>query len=107
MGPVGNTLGSALGNMAGNYIGKKYLGDDYKGQSAIIGSTLGGIVGNALLPFKNGGKVPGKKGKPIIILAHGQEWVLPTDIKPTKEQRRSLIEKRKKQKREKKVELFV
>ena len=101
MGPIG----TAIGHMAGTYIGKKYLGDDYKTQTALIGSTLGGL-GGALLPFKNGGKIPGKKGKPKIILAHSGEWVLPTDIKPTKEQR-SLIEKRKKQKREKKVELFV
>ena len=97
MGPIG----TALGHMAGTYIGKKYLDDDYKTQTALIGSTLG-----SLLPFKNGGLIPGKKGKPKIILAHSGEFILPTDIKPTKEQR-SLIEKRKKQKREKKVELFV
>jgi hypothetical protein len=104
MGPIGATLGTALGNIAGTYIGKK-LGDDYKGQTALIGSSLGGLAGS-LLPFKNGGKIPGKKGKPIIILAHGQEWVLPNGVSPTKEQISS-IEKRKKQKREKKVELFV
>jgi len=103
MGPIGATLGKSLGDMAGTYIGKKYLGDDYKSQTALIGSTLG-LAGGSLLPFKNGGKVPGKKGQPKIILAHGGEWVLP--FSPTKEQR-SLIEKRKKQKREKKVELFV
>lgn len=105
MGPVGATIGTALGNMAGTYIGKKFLGDDYKGQSAVIGSTLGGL-GGALLPFKNGGKVPGPRGKPKIILAHSGEFILPVDIPPTKEQR-SLIEKRKRKKREKKVELFV
>ena len=104
MGPIGATLGTALGNMAGTYIGKK-LGDDYKGQSAIIGSTLGGL-GGALLPFKNGGKIPGKKGKPKIILAHSGEFILPVDIPPSKEQK-SLIEKRKRKKREKKVEIFV
>jgi len=97
MGPIG----TAIGHMAGTYIGKKYFGDDYKTQTALIGSTLGG-----LLPFKNGGLVPGKKGIPKIILDHSGEFILPTEKKPTKEQR-SLIEKRKKQKREKKVELFV
>jgi len=105
MGPIGATLGKSLGDMAGTYIGKKYLGDDYKGQTALIGSSLGGLAGS-LLPFKNGGLVPGKKGKPKIILAHSGEWVLPNGISPTKEQR-SLIEKRKKQKREKKIELFI
>jgi hypothetical protein len=106
MGPIGATLGKSIGDMAGTYIAKKYLTDDYKGQTALIGSTLGSLAGAALLPFKNGGKIPGKKGKPIIILAHGQEWVLPNGVSPTKEQISS-IEKRKKQKREKKVELFV
>ena len=104
MGPIGATLGTSLGHMAGTYIGKK-LGDDYKGQAAIIGSTLGGL-GGALLPFKNGGKVPGPRGKPKVILAHAGEWVLPVDVPPTKEQR-SLIEKRKRKKREKKIQLFV
>ena len=105
MGPIGATLGKSIGDMAGTYIGKKYLGDDYKGQTALIGSSLGGLAGS-LLPFKNGGKIPGKKNSPKIILAHSGEFILPTDISPTKHQR-SLIEKRKKQKREKKVELFV
>jgi hypothetical protein len=104
MGPIGATLGTSLGHMAGTYIGKK-LGDDYKGQAAIIGSALGGL-GGALLPFKNGGKIKGKKGKPTIILAHAGEWVLPVDVPPTKEQR-SLIEKKRKLKKEKKVNLFV
>jgi len=105
MGVVGNTIGSAIGNMASRALAKKYLGNDYVDQSALIGSTLGGLAGG-LLPFKNGGKIPGKKGEALVIIGHGQEWVLPNGVNPTKKQI-SLIEKRKKQKREKKVELFV
>jgi hypothetical protein len=104
MGPIGATLGKSIGDMAGTYIGKK-LGDDYKGQTALIGSTLGGFAGS-LLPFKNGGLIPGKKGKPKIILAHSGEYILPNGVNPTKKQISS-IEKRKKTKKEKKVELFV
>jgi len=48
MGPIGATLGKSLGDMAGNYIGKKYLGDDYKGQTALIGSTLGRVGDRSL-----------------------------------------------------------
>ena len=105
MGPTSAILGSALGHMAGTYIGKK-LGDDYKGQTAVIGSTLGGLAGGLIPGFKNGGKVPGVKGKPKVILAHSGEWVLPINIPPTKEQK-SKIEKQKKIKKEHIKNYFV
>jgi hypothetical protein len=94
MGPVGNTLGSALGNMASRALAKKYLGNDYADQSAVIGGALGGL-GGALLPFKTGGKIPAQKNKPKVILAHGGGWVIPVEVKPTKSQRNQ-IEKIKK-----------
>ena len=53
MGPVGATIGAAGGSMAGRALAKKYLGNDYADQSAIIGGALGGL-GWALLPFKTG-----------------------------------------------------
>jgi hypothetical protein len=63
-----------------------------------IGSGMGGVLGKAagtyaleaapaLLAFKTGGRVPGKKGKSIKILAHGGEYVLPVNVKPTKAQK--------------------
>jgi len=106
MGPVGATVGGALGNMAGTYIGKKFLGDDYKGQSAVIGSALGGLAGGLIPGFKNGGKVLGQRGTPKIILAHGGEWVLPLSVPPTKNQQ-SAIEKKRKIKRDKIPDMFV
>ena len=48
----------------------------------------------ALAPFKTGGKVKGKKGMPVMIEAHGGEWVLPLNAKPTKKQK-SIIQKNK------------
>ena len=104
MGILGQTLGSSAGHMLGTYVGKR-LGDDYKGSAASIGSAVGGFAGG-LLPFKNGGKVPGPKGKPKVILAHSGEWVLPVSVPPTKEQK-SKIEKQKKIKKEKIPNMFV
>ena len=104
MGVLGQTLGSSAGHMLGTYIGKK-LGDDYKGSAASIGSAVGGFAGN-LLPFKNGGKVPGVRGKPKIILAHSGEFILPIGVPPTKHQQ-SAIEKKKKIKKEQIKNYFV
>jgi hypothetical protein len=105
MGPVGATIGTSLGHMAGTYLGKK-LGDDYKGQTAVIGATLGGLAGGLIPAFKNGGKIPGVKGKPKIILAHSGEFILPVGVPPTNRQQ-SAIEKKKKIKKEKIHNYFV
>jgi len=39
------------------------------------------------LAFKTGGRVPGKKGKAIKIVAHSGEYILPLNVKPTKAQK--------------------
>jgi len=75
---IGGGLGSALGGAAGSLIGEKNAG-------SAIGGALGRI-GGGLLPFKNGGKVPGKRGKPVKAMLHGGEVVLPVGVKPTKKQ---------------------
>ena len=72
-------IGNLLGQAAGHAVGKKF-------GNAKAGQTVGGTVGS-LLPFKKGGKVPGKKGAPKVILAHGGEYVLPVGVKPTKAQK--------------------
>lgn len=106
MGATGAVLGASLGHIAGTYIGKK-LGDDYKGQVANIGSTLGGLAGGLIPAFKNGGRVMGrKKGEPKLAIVHTGEYVLPVDVKPTKKQQ-SAIEKKKKVKKEKIPDMFV
>jgi hypothetical protein len=57
--------------------------------SAIGGSigALGGKIIGGMLPFKTGGKVQGKKGKPVKAILHGGEYVLPANAKPTKAQK--------------------
>ena len=47
---------------------------------------MAGGAGGGLLPFKKGGRVKGKRGKPVAIMAHAGEFVLPTSVKPTKTQ---------------------
>ena len=78
MGLIGGLLGQAGGAFIGNAVGGS------QGQQA--GQQIGGILGN-FLPFKKGGRVPGKKGKPVRALVHGGEYVLPAGVKPTKSQR--------------------
>jgi hypothetical protein len=72
--------GKILGNVAGGIGSKVFKLDGVNGGE--IGSQIGG-----LLPFKNGGAVGGPKGRPKKILAHGGEYVLPANAKPTKAQR--------------------
>ena len=78
----GSLLGKALGGLAGKKLGK-LLGNEDLGRN--IGEMAGG-AGGAMLPFKKGGRVKGKRGKAIPIMAHGGEYVLPTSVKPTKAQ---------------------
>jgi hypothetical protein len=76
MGIFGKILGTALGSIGSQLLPVK----------GINGGEVGGLLGG-LAPFKNGGAVKGKKGKAVPILAHGGEYVLPANAKPTKAQR--------------------
>ena len=78
----GANLGRLLGGEAGKYIGKM-AGNEDIGRS--IGEGFGGFAGG-LTGFKKGGRVKGVKGRPVPIMAHAGEYVLPTSIKPTKAQ---------------------
>jgi hypothetical protein len=73
-------FGAAIGNLLGT-LGSKIMPID-----GVDGGKLGSFMGN-LAPFKTGGKVPGKKGRPKVIMAHGGEYVLPANVKPTKAQK--------------------
>jgi len=58
----------------------------------VIGPALES-AGNSIrnfFGFKKGGRVPGKKGKALIAMIHGGEYVLPVGIKPTKAQRKKV-----------------
>jgi hypothetical protein len=49
-----------------------------------------------LPPFKKGGRISGKKGKPKAIVAHGGEYILPVGVKPTKAQKAEVAKRHKK-----------
>ena len=77
MGLIGGLLGQAGGALVGGKLGGS--------AGASAGQQIGGILGG-FLPFKKGGRVPGKKGKPVKAMVHGGEYVLPASVKPTKAQ---------------------
>jgi len=81
MGIIGGLLGSAAGNLGGQYFGGK--------AGASAGQQIGNILGG-FLPFKNGGKVPGKKNAPRKAIVHGGEVVLPVGVKPTAAQKKAI-----------------
>lgn len=73
------------------------------------GKAAGGILGKAaatyaleaapaLLAFRTGGRVPGKKGKAIKVIAHSGEYILPLNVKPTKAQK-AVVRKNKSKKK--------
>ena len=85
-------IGSAVGTFAGGKLGKHFGGK--KGEQ--LGSKIGGFAGG-LLPYKAGGQVKGpKKGKPVKIIAHTGEFILPIGVKPTKSQKAEVAKRKKK-----------
>ena len=90
MGFFGNLIGSGLGKIGENIFGKT---------AGIDGSALGAGLAGSLLPFKTGGAVKGRKGSKQVILAHGGEYVLPANAKPTKAQRTIVARNKRKAKK--------
>ena len=86
-------FGKILGNIAGG------LGGKILPLPGVNGGEVGSAIGS-LLPFSNGGKIPGKRGKAKIILGHSGEYILPLNARPTKGQ--IAIVKRNKAKKNKK-----
>jgi hypothetical protein len=84
MGAIGKFLGHHAGGAFGFYSGKglkRWTGvDENRGRE--IGEQVGSILGDALIPFKKGGKVKFTGA----VLAHKGEFVLPKGVKPTKSQ---------------------
>jgi hypothetical protein len=80
-------FGSLLGGLAGS-LGSKFLpipGVD--GEK--VGSFLGGLTG-----FKNGGKIPGKRGKARLVICHGGETVIPLGCPVSKAQKAYIAKKK-------------
>lgn len=83
MGIFGKILGTALGSIGSQLLPVK----------GIDGGQVGGLLGG-LAPFKTGGRVGGKKGKAVPILAHGGEYVLPVGVAPTATQRKAVAKRK-------------
>ena len=99
MGKIGEIIGSHVGEFAGSYLGNRVAGEKGSKAGGEIGKAVGGF---SLLPFKTGGRVPGKRGKPIKILAHSGEYILPVGVAPTKMQKKAVAQKKSKAKKSKK-----
>jgi len=91
---VGNSIGRASSS-AINEVGKQ------------AGKVVGGAVGSsiveyaplALTAFETGGLIRAPRGRPVPILAHGQEYVLPVGVKPTKAQKQAVAQNKKRAKK--------
>ena len=100
MGLFGGIIGSELGRVGGRTLGEA-LGRKIAGKNgAEAGRNIGekaGQAGGAMLgtlaPFAHGGQVPVSKGMGYPALLHGQEYVLPYGIKPTKMQIKAVKKK--------------
>ena len=91
-------LGAILGQEGGAVGGReasgaiaKHFGAGKHGQEVArnVGSRVGRFLGGAagsLLPFRQGGYIPGKPGMPHMIMGHNEEFILPVGVKPTKSQ---------------------
>lgn len=74
-------LTNALGTAAGTVLGKG-------------AATYAMEAAPALLAFRTGGKIPGQKGKPVKVILHAGEYILPINAKPTKTQK-AIVKKNK------------
>jgi len=84
-----NKVGSGLEKGVGEF--SKAVG---KGAGQVIGSAAGKYVAEAaplaLMAFKTGGLVKGKKGKAMKAIVHGGEYILPVGVKPSASQKRAV-----------------
>jgi hypothetical protein len=79
----GSILGRALGDIGSQLIPIKGL------DGGSIGSALGGLSG-----FKDGGKIPGKRGKARLVICHGGETVIPLGCPVSKSQKAFIAKKK-------------
>lgn len=69
------------------------------------GTVLGGAAAKyalqaaPLMLMKTGGHIPGKRNKAVPIIAHGSEYVLPANAKPTKAQKAIVASNKRKAKK--------
>jgi hypothetical protein len=80
----------------GKEIGKSAVKTFSSGAGKMLGQAA--LEAAPLLLLRTGGRVPGKKGKPLKIIAHGQEYVLPAGVKPTASQKKAVAKNKQKDK---------
>jgi hypothetical protein len=83
MGFFGNLLSEIGGGLASDLVGG--------GKAGGVAKDVVGSLGS-LVPFKNGGRV--KKTGPALV--HKNEFILPAGIKPTKQQKKAVADRKKK-----------
>jgi len=80
-----NKVGSGLEKGVGEF--SKAVG---KGAGQVLGSAAGKYIAEsaplALMAFRTGGRIPGKKGKAMKAIVHGGEVILPLNAPATKKQ---------------------
>ena len=95
-GIIGSELGRVGGRTLGEALGRKIAGKNGAEAGRNIGEKAGqagGAMLGALAPFAHGGQVPASKGTAYPALLHGQEYVLPYGVKPTKTQIKAVKKK--------------
>lgn len=80
-------FGSLLGGLAGSIGSQLFPIPGIDGQK--LGSALGALSG-----FKDGGKIPGKRGKARLVICHGGETVIPLGCAVTKRQKAYIAKKK-------------
>jgi outer membrane lipoprotein SlyB len=88
----GNIFGRAIGSIASKILPIKNV------DGGELGDVIGGVAGS-IAGFKTGGAVKGKKGSRQVILAHGGEYILPANAKPTKAQKAVVARNKRKAKK--------
>ena len=79
---MGGPVGSYLMSMVGGVLKDSVLGT----KGFLEKQGLLGDQGNELPQFARGGTIPGKPGKPRMVIAHGGETVIPTKNKQESKQ---------------------
>jgi hypothetical protein len=92
---AGNALGNAAGKAAGGILGAA------AGKAILSGIASYGpeVAEGAVMALKTGGRVPGGRNKPVHFIAHGSEYILPSNAKPTKAQKKVVAKNRAKAKK--------
>jgi hypothetical protein len=72
-----------------------------KGAGQVLGSGIAKYALEAapLMLMQTGGHIPGRRHKAVPIIAHGSEYVLPANAKPTKKQKAIVASNKKKAKK--------